>query len=171
MAEAAAGRLPTTVRTAQGHLNTVEDVVWRPDSVTELASVGDDHALMLWDIRAAKCPAARVLEAHGAHDVHCVDWSGLQPHLLATGAPLSVPQQSEPGALLGFGDPVLAWAACVAKAHALHCLASLSPHVLAPGARPPSRLSMWCPGCEMRIMPAVLAGCPAPSLAVPALDR
>ena len=72
----------------QGHSNTVEDVVWLPGSAAELASVGDDKALLFWDTRGAQSPAARVPDAHGpAHDLHCVDWSALQQHLVATGAP------------------------------------------------------------------------------------
>ena len=72
----------------QGHSDTVEDVVWLPGSAAELASVGDDKALLFWDTRGAQSPAARVPDAHGpAHDLHCVDWSALQQHLVATGAP------------------------------------------------------------------------------------
>lgn len=87
-------RARDTGRRAQGHTDTVEDVAWRPDSAAELASVGDDHALLLWDTRAAEPLAARVTQAHGPHDLHCVDWSGLSPHLLATGARPPVPFQA-----------------------------------------------------------------------------
>lgn len=61
--------------------------MWLPGSAAELASVGDDKALLFWDTRGAQSPAARVPDAHGpAHDLHCVDWSALQQHLVATGA-------------------------------------------------------------------------------------
>lgn len=70
---------------AQGHTATIEDVVWKPDSASELASVGDDRGLLLWDTRAGTKPAQRKLNAHGAHDLHTVDWSGLRDELLATG--------------------------------------------------------------------------------------
>ncbi len=66
--------------------------MWRPASAAELASVGDDRALLLWDTRAPHdAPSARVADAHGAHDLHCADWSALQPHLVATGAPPAAP--------------------------------------------------------------------------------
>ena len=71
---------------AQGHRATVEDVVWKPSSGAELASVGDDRGLLLWDTRAGTGPALRKTDAHGTHDLHTVDWSGLREELLATGA-------------------------------------------------------------------------------------
>lgn len=70
----------------EGHSATVEDVVFCPGSATELASVGDDSALLLWDTRAGGAPVLAVPEAHGAIDVHCVDWSGLRAECVVTGA-------------------------------------------------------------------------------------
>ncbi|EIE23954.1 WD40 repeat-like protein [Coccomyxa subellipsoidea C-169] len=70
----------------KGHSATIEDVVWRPGSTEELASVGDDYKLLLWDTRAQPGPAAAVEQAHGQQDVQCVDWSALQEHMLVTGA-------------------------------------------------------------------------------------
>lgn len=71
----------------QGHTATIEDVVWRPGSRDELASVGDDYKLLLWDSRLPSArPAAAVENAHGETDVQCVDWSALQQELLVTGA-------------------------------------------------------------------------------------
>jgi WD40 repeat protein len=67
----------------------VEDVVWKPNSAAELASVGDDRGLLLWDTRAGTAPALRKTDAHGTHDLHTVDWSGLREELLATGATLA----------------------------------------------------------------------------------
>lgn len=59
--------------------------MWRPGSAMELASVGDDYQLLLWDTRSPGAPAAKVGAAHGEADLHCVDWSPLQPELLVTG--------------------------------------------------------------------------------------
>ena len=75
-------------RVLQGHTDIVEDLVWQPGSAAELASVGDDFKLLLWDTRAGSAPAAALEKAHGENDLHCVDWSSLEPHLLVTGAPL-----------------------------------------------------------------------------------
>ncbi len=70
-----------------GHSKTVEDVTFKPQSWTELVSVADDFSLMLWDTRSQESgPSMRVEKAHGEKDIHCVDWSGLQSHLLVTGA-------------------------------------------------------------------------------------
>ncbi len=62
--------------------------MWKPSSGAELASVGDDRGLLLWDTRAGTGPALRKTDAHGTHDLHTVDWSGLREELLATGARL-----------------------------------------------------------------------------------
>ena len=61
-----------------------------PKSAHELVSVGDDHALLLWDTRAGSTAAARVDNAHGNNDLHCVDWSGCDPRYLATGASTAI---------------------------------------------------------------------------------
>ena len=34
-----------------GHVNSVEDVVFKPDSANELVSVGIDKKVLLWDTR------------------------------------------------------------------------------------------------------------------------
>lgn len=68
----------------QGHTATIGDVVWRPNSATELASVGDDCQLLLWDSRTPSRPASAVEHAH-EEDVQCVDWSALQEDMLVTG--------------------------------------------------------------------------------------
>ena len=47
--------------------------------------MGDDWQLLLWDTNNPGAPAARVKNAHGEADLHCVDWSPLQPELLVTG--------------------------------------------------------------------------------------
>lgn len=70
---------------AQGHTATIEDVGFMPKSKEELVSVGDDHALLLWDTRSGSTASARVDKAHGQNDLHCVDWSARNTHHLATG--------------------------------------------------------------------------------------
>ena len=67
----------------------MEDVAFKPGSAGEVASVGDDHALMLWDARNPAAPAASVPDAHGAHDLHCIAWSAVQDHMLASGGHLA----------------------------------------------------------------------------------
>lgn len=59
--------------------------MWQPGSASELASVGDDFKLLLWDTRTGTSPAASMEMAHGENDLHCVDWSSLELHLLVTG--------------------------------------------------------------------------------------
>ena len=54
-------------------------------AVPRCAAAGDDHAVLLWDTRSGTDPVLRVTDAHGAHDVHCVDWSRQQDNLLVTG--------------------------------------------------------------------------------------
>jgi len=85
-----AGRGPTPIEARvrlEGHGDTVEDVVFRPGSSDVLASVGDDKRALFWDCRAGRSPVCCVSDAHGpSADVHCVDWSGLRDHLVATGA-------------------------------------------------------------------------------------
>lgn len=44
----------------QGHESTIEDVVFKPGSKEQLASVGDDQCLLLWDTRSGTAPATRV---------------------------------------------------------------------------------------------------------------
>jgi hypothetical protein len=46
----------------QGHESTIEDVVFKPGSKEQLASVGDDQCLLLWDTRAGNEPAKRVAQ-------------------------------------------------------------------------------------------------------------
>ncbi len=69
----------------EGHQDTVEDVVFCPGSATEVVSVGDDKLMLFWDTRQGTKPVRRVDGAHPKQDIHCVDWSALQQHLIATG--------------------------------------------------------------------------------------
>uniref|UniRef100_A0A7S3VQR3 Histone-binding protein RBBP4-like N-terminal domain-containing protein n=1 Tax=Dunaliella tertiolecta TaxID=3047 RepID=A0A7S3VQR3_DUNTE len=70
----------------EGHTRPVEEVVFKPGSMHELASVGDDAQLMFWDVRSGAAPVLRMKEAHGPKDIQCVDWSPLAEHCVATGA-------------------------------------------------------------------------------------
>lgn len=63
--------------------------MFQPGSSTELASVADDSSLLFWDTRAGTAPVLRLAQAHGASDLHVVDWSALRPELVATGSTVS----------------------------------------------------------------------------------
>ena len=68
------------------HKDTVEDVSFHPADDLQLCSVGDDGALVFWDGRRnGTNPAHSVSKAHD-DDVHCVDWSVLDEHLVVTGS-------------------------------------------------------------------------------------
>lgn len=69
----------------QGHTDTVEDVVFQPNSAAELASVADDTKLLFWDTRSGSSPVVQLKQAHGQSDLHVVDWSSLRSELVATG--------------------------------------------------------------------------------------
>lgn len=70
----------------QGHTSTIEDVAFKPGSATQLASVGDDKRLLLWDTRTGTNPVTKMGAAHGEFDIHTVDWCRLRDHHIATGA-------------------------------------------------------------------------------------
>jgi len=72
--------------TLQGHEQVVGDLVFRPATCHELASVGDDSALLFWDTRAGTSPSLKVAQAHGDQGIQCVDWSLQDPNFVATGA-------------------------------------------------------------------------------------
>ena len=78
------------VRAAHGA--TVEDVAWDPHAAHVLASVGDDGALRLWDVRvggtavAASATAVGVHAArHGRTECNSVAFAPRWEHLYATG--------------------------------------------------------------------------------------
>lgn len=51
-----------------------------------LTRVGVMLQVLFWDTSAGTRPVASIKAAHGTTpDVHCVDWSGLDEHLVATG--------------------------------------------------------------------------------------
>lgn len=42
--------------------------------------------ILFWDTTSGNKPVCAIRSAHGSGpDVHCVDWSGLQEHLIVTG--------------------------------------------------------------------------------------
>ena len=87
--------------------------MWRPGSATELASVGDDYQLLLWDTHSPGAPASKVGNAHGDNDLHCVDWSALQPELLVTGEQALLLVIQSPEQQLGFTQTLMGlWAEC-----------------------------------------------------------
>ena len=64
----------------------VEDVVFKPGCDHELASVGDDRALLFWDTRGGgDKPSVSVPGAHG-DDVQCLDWAATDSNFVVTGA-------------------------------------------------------------------------------------
>jgi histone-binding protein RBBP4 len=69
----------------KGHTDTVEDVQFRPSSMNEFCSVGDDSCLFLWDARSGHEPIIKVEKAHNS-DLHCVDWNAHDENLLLTGS-------------------------------------------------------------------------------------
>ncbi|KAI3436729.1 hypothetical protein D9Q98_006144 [Chlorella vulgaris] len=81
-----AGTKLKPLHTLLGHSATIEDVCWCPGSSAELASVGDDFSLLLWDLRRGGAPVLHVASAHGEQDVHCVAWSPHREEMLVTGA-------------------------------------------------------------------------------------
>lgn len=41
--------------------------------------------ILLWDTQSGNSPVQAIEKAHGSYDLHTVDWSGLQEHLIVTG--------------------------------------------------------------------------------------
>jgi hypothetical protein len=55
-------------------------------AATRRHAVAASPQVCFWDTSAGASPVAAIAAAHGAGpDVHCVDWSGLQDHLVVTG--------------------------------------------------------------------------------------
>lgn len=71
----------------QGHTNAVEDVDWHRRDCNMIASVGDDKALMIWDVRE-KNPEKPVHGVQDAHegDINCVAFNPINEFVLATGS-------------------------------------------------------------------------------------
>ena len=97
-----------------GHDKSVEDVIFRPDSSSELCSVGIDRKILFWDTRTKGIgqstsaptqsandgpavsslrmqkiqehnPILKLLNVH-SDDINTVDWSKINPNLVATGS-------------------------------------------------------------------------------------
>lgn len=109
-ASGAAAEVEPVVRATHGAV--VEDVAWDPHAAHVLASVGDDGALRLWDVRAGPAPVATVSAVgvhagrHGRTECNSVAFAPRWEHLYATG---------------GADGVVALWDARRA-AHALHAL-------------------------------------------------
>ena len=56
-----------------------------PDSKDVLCSVSVDRQLIFWDLRIGTSPVIRLKDVHKS-DINTVDWSALNPNLLATGS-------------------------------------------------------------------------------------
>jgi WD40 repeat protein len=76
-----------------GHTESIDGLVFKPDSATELCSVGVDRMIMFWDTRivSSYSPIEEVKPTYkisGVHDddINCVAWSTLNPNLVATGS-------------------------------------------------------------------------------------
>lgn len=63
----------------------VEDVQWSHFSETELASVGDDKCLRVWDLRCGGVSSA-VQSSEQTDDLMCVDTSAFDSHVIVTGS-------------------------------------------------------------------------------------
>ena len=61
----------------------VEDVAWHVLHEAVFGSVGDDHKLMIWDIRGSQ--PAHTVDAHSA-EVNCLSFNPYSEFILATGS-------------------------------------------------------------------------------------
>ena len=66
------------------HKKTVEDVVFHPKDAKLLASVADDRAMCVLDVRNPRCAAIHVKGAHN-DDAQCIDWCTVDDTKIATG--------------------------------------------------------------------------------------
>jgi histone-binding protein RBBP4 len=63
----------------------VEDICFAPDSKDVLCSVSVDKQLIFWDLRIGTSPIIKLKDVHKS-DINTVDWSTLNPNLVATGS-------------------------------------------------------------------------------------
>ena len=56
-----------------------------PGAPPSLPAPTPARQILFWDVRSGAAPVMRIEAAHGAHDVHCVDWNRLDPQMVATG--------------------------------------------------------------------------------------
>lgn len=59
----------------QGHEDAVEDVAWHIKDENMFGSVGDDHKLMIWDLRSTSVTPQQSIIAHEAEVKYSVLWS------------------------------------------------------------------------------------------------
>jgi len=73
--------------TFSGHTDFVEDVDWHHRDMNLVGSVGDDKAIMIWDVRNINPnkPVHRVEDAH-TDDVNSIAFNPVNEYLLATGS-------------------------------------------------------------------------------------
>ena len=67
-----------------GHTDVVEDVAWHEKDPQMCGSVGDDRAIMLWDIRKPK-PLHTIFNAHEG-DINSIAFNPINEFLFATGS-------------------------------------------------------------------------------------
>ena len=78
-------KVTSDTRPFTGHEGSVEDIAWSPNERTVFASASSDGTVKVWDTRSkARKPAISVKVSEA--DANVLSWSGLAPHLLATGA-------------------------------------------------------------------------------------
>lgn len=68
-----------------GHLGNIEDLIFRPEGISELCSVGVDKQILFWDIRSGKVPVTKANNIH-KDDINAVDWSRIDSNYIATGS-------------------------------------------------------------------------------------
>jgi ribosome assembly protein RRB1 len=67
-----------------GHRGTVEEIQWSTSEKSVFASASNDGSVKIWDVRSKSRQAAVTVQVSNT-DVNVLSWSGLTPHLLATG--------------------------------------------------------------------------------------
>jgi len=68
----------------KGHSSVVEDVAWHHHHQELFGSVGDDHKLLIWDMRNPEKPSKQV-DAHSA-EVNTLSFNSYNEFILATGS-------------------------------------------------------------------------------------
>merc|ERR1712003_475538 len=75
----------TARATYTAHSDVVEDVAWHPLFESYFASVGDDHRLMIWDVRDKTQKPGNAVNAH-EREVNSVAFNPFNQWVLATGS-------------------------------------------------------------------------------------
>lgn len=72
------------VSTFEGHTDVVEDVAWHTRDLNMIGSVGDDRAIILWDVRENPTePVHKIVNAH-AGDINGIAFNPVNEFLFAT---------------------------------------------------------------------------------------